>query len=60
MRSPASGLLQVAGVVLGGPLQAGRVARVEAGHGIEQQRAVLGACAIGPAWSRLEAKAIMP
>jgi hypothetical protein len=60
MRRPASGLLQVARVVLGGALQAGGVARVEAGHGIQQQGAVLGALAIGPAWSRLEAKAIMP
>jgi hypothetical protein len=43
----------------GGLLGAGGVAS-SAAHGRQQQGAVLGERAIGPAWSRLEAKAIMP
>ena len=38
----------------------GVAVRVGAAHGGQQQCAVLGLRAMGPAWSRLEAKAIMP
>jgi hypothetical protein len=39
---------------------AGGVAGIEARHGLEQQGGILGVRVMGPAWSRLEAKAIMP
>ena len=42
-------LVQVAGVVLGRALQRGRIARVEAGHGVQQQGAVLGRLGHRPA-----------
>ena len=45
---------QEPGVVLGRPVDAGRVAAVVAGHGVEQQRAVFGGLAEGA--RRIEAR----
>jgi hypothetical protein len=61
MRRPSSESFSERAKFFGGLVERGGIAvEVGAAEGRQQQRAVFGERAIGPAWSRLEAKATMP